>query len=67
MTTIPAKDEAVLRELSDERVHHAGQVAFAACDGALPFVGGTVLQYLGRDRELFRTSEPPCYRLQVTE
>ena len=67
MTAIPAKDEAVLRELSDERVNHAGQVGISGVHGPLPFARGAVLQHLGRDRELLNTAEPPCYRLQVTE
>src|ERR1700760_2947783 len=67
MPTIPAEDEFVLRELGDERVHHAGQVAVAAVHGTLPLVGGPVLKHLGSDRELFCTAEPPCYRLQVTD
>src|SRR3984885_15729583 len=67
MPTIPAQDELVLRELGDERVHHAGQVAFAAVHGTLPLVGSPVLKHLGGNRELFRTAEPPCYRLQVTD
>ena len=65
MPTIPAEDEFVLRELGHERVDHAGQVAFAAVHGPLPLVGGPVLEHLGGNRELFRTAEPPCYRLQV--
>ena len=52
MTAIPAKDEAVLRELSDERVNHAGQVGISGVHGPLPFARGAVLQHLGRDREL---------------
>ena len=67
MTAIPAEDELVLRELGDERVHHARQVAFAAVHSALPLVRGAAFEDLGGDRELLGTSEPPCYRLQVTK
>jgi hypothetical protein len=38
MPTIPVEDETVLRELRDERVHHAGQVAITGVRGTLPLV-----------------------------
>src|ERR1700751_5180729 len=67
MPAIPAKDEFVLRELGDERVHHAGQVAIAAVHGTLPLVGGPVLKPLGSDRQFLGTAESACDRLQVTD
>src|ERR1700722_16021832 len=66
MPTIPAEDKFVLRELGDERVYHAGQVAFTGVHRPLPFIGGTELEHLGNDGELFSTADPPCYRLKVT-
>src|ERR1700751_873306 len=66
MPTIPAQDEFVLRELGDERVHHAGQVAFAAVHATLALVGGSVLKHLGSNCQLFSPPESPCYRLKIT-
>src|SRR5215472_617437 len=66
--TFQGQHEPVLRELSDERVDHTGELTTGgAKHRALPVARGAGLQHLGYHGDLFRAAKPPCYRLQVAE